>query len=270
MERALARDLPCDIANAESLDALDGHMQDAERWALRQTCRILRARYADKTMLSLRQRPELLPHAIENMGTDDATKRAAAHLCAEMGDMRALSMAMMGASSVLMTEACLIAAKAGRLGVLRYVRGLGGVELPWSLPWQGSCASLVPVDEFECPRMYEYNVIEVAVLNGHMGVAEQARLKGCPLRNAVPIEACMSGDVVALEWFFAHAPADGWDNFMLYLAIRRGHMRVLDWAAARGIDLEMTKLLSMLDNDSWQEQRQALLRWMAARGDAVL
>ena len=249
----------CSVTCPEALDALDGYLQDADRWALRQTCAALRSRphLADRTRLSLRQRPELLPHAIDRGAVTDGNRRQAVLLCADLGDVPSLARLIAAESDELKTVACLIAAKAGRPEVLRYVRGLERAAEGGALPWGASFAHA------DGSRTDLYNVIDVAVMYGHTDVAELARLEGCPLTRNVPLEACINGNVAALEWYFTHAleSAAEWNAFLTYISV--GHERVLDWAAARGLDLDLGRALGYLQFSGEAEKRDALLRWMA-------
>ena len=71
MEKASAS--RCHLTGGEALEAIEANLLDADRWALRQTCKALRARFADRTRLSLRDRPDMLLHAVERVAIATAT-----------------------------------------------------------------------------------------------------------------------------------------------------------------------------------------------------
>ena len=241
----------------ESLDALDARLEDADRWALRQTCAGLRARFADRTRLSLRSRPELLPHAIERMSADSLP--AATLLCAELGEVALLATLLDSASEELMTTACLVAAVAGRPEVLRLVRERAGASLPWSTAFTFTYGQRELHSE-------NYNVIDIASMRGHMDVAELARREGCPMSLRAPIEACMAGNVAVLDWYFTHEGASWWRPFLIHIAAAAGRISVVEWAAGRGLDLDLERTLDCLN----PAQRGALLAWMARRDAPII
>ena len=241
------------MTDPEVIQALDASLHDADRWALRQTCADLRERYADRTRLSLRQRPELLPHAIDSMAADvlDANRSAALFLCASLGEVPSLSRLIDGADAEQLMLTCFLAAMFGRTEAMRCVRA-ARADLPWGPP-------------SDDPRV-NINIIVMALMFGKLDFAEQCRLDGCPLVPYVASQACLSGDVAALEWYFTHAPAVQWGVCMSYNAMRKGHICVVEWAVARGFDIHLQACLAVMESGGELEQRDAMLRWAGLLG----
>ena len=238
------------MTDPEVLQALDARLEDPERWALRQTCADLRARYADRTSLSLHQRPELLPHAIDSMAPDvlDANRSAALCLCASLGEIPSLSRLIEGADAEQLMLTCFQAAKSGRIEAVRCVRA-ARADLPWGLSDDPSI-----------------NLIVMASVFGKLDFAEQVRLDGCPLVPYAATQACLSGDAAALEWYFTHAPAVDWSICMPLDAMRKGHICVVEWAVARGFDIHLQACLAAMESWGELEQRDAMLRWAGLLG----
>ena len=119
------------------------------------------------------------------------------------------------------SRACAVAAKAGRLDVLQWLRDPNSGD---GQPCEGS-VSACPWNGWTCA---------MAAKHGHLGILRWARANGCEWDQDTCAWAADGGHLEILQW--ARANGCKWNKWTCAYAALHGHLETLQWACANGCE----------------------------------
>lgn len=133
----------------------------------------------------------------------------------------------------LVPMACNGAAAAGKLELLKYLRGKGSLCNEFTCmkaAASGQLHILKWLRENGCP--WDENTPNTAAYNGHLSAVKWAHLNGCPWNAGTCAAAAAGGELEILRWLRAHGCP--WTTETCALAAEEGHLDVLQWALRNG------------------------------------
>lgn len=162
---------------------------------------------------------------------------------------------------------CEIAARHGRIGVLKWARDN-------RCPWDGACYAAAKSGHLEtlqwlrvrgCP--WDEGMCAVAAGEGHLEVLQWLRSETCPWDARTCTAAARNGHLHVLQW--ARYKRCPWDAATCSAAAQGGHLNVLQWARTEGCPWDKNTWSCASINCVFVARKLETFEWVVVNGCPV-